>query len=77
MALIDHQTTFDLNLIDNQIVGIAAQVGRHDSGLHKHNKDQLLYAPFGCMNITLDSQKLLLPQQGLRGFLLIRFTVQK
>ncbi|EPG0367369.1 TPA: AraC family transcriptional regulator [Photobacterium damselae] len=61
MALIDHQTTFDLNLIDNQIVGIAAQVGRHDSGLHKHNKDQLLYAPFGCMNITLDSQKLLLP----------------
>ncbi|MGU3239039.1 AraC family ligand binding domain-containing protein [Photobacterium damselae subsp. piscicida] len=32
-----------------------------DSGLHKHDKDQLLYAPFGCMNITLDRQKLLLP----------------
>ncbi|GIU19792.1 MULTISPECIES: helix-turn-helix domain-containing protein [unclassified Shewanella] len=53
MAIIDHESRFDLDSIEASIVGIAADVGQHDSGMHKHEKAQLLYAPRGCMSITL------------------------
>lgn len=58
---IDENTLFDADLIDNQIVGIAADVGQHDSGMHQHKKDQLLYAPVGCISITLDNKQCVLP----------------
>lgn len=53
MALIDHQTQFNADSVTANVVGIAADVGLHDSGMHKHQKAQLLYAPRGCMSITL------------------------
>ena len=61
MALINEQTPFNPDTIPSQIVGIAAKVGRHDSGMHSHYKAQLLYAPSGCMSITLDNQQCILP----------------
>ncbi|PSW15626.1 AraC family transcriptional regulator [Photobacterium rosenbergii] len=61
MALITEQDRFNPDTIDNCVVGIAADVGRHDSGMHKHQKAQLLYAPSGSMNITLENQKCILP----------------
>lgn len=61
MALITEQTPFNPDTIPSQIVGIAANVGRHDSGMHCHRKAQLLYAPSGCMSITLDNQQCILP----------------
>ena len=53
MALIDHETRFDADRVVANVVGIAADVGQHDSGMHSHKKAQLLYAPRGCMSITL------------------------
>ncbi|MDE1264438.1 AraC family transcriptional regulator [Vibrio aestuarianus] len=61
MALINESTHFDADALATDVVGIAARIGKHDSGMHKHQKAQLLYAPQGCMNITLDGQRCVLP----------------
>ncbi|MGR5063039.1 AraC family transcriptional regulator [Photobacterium sp. DNB22_13_2] len=61
MALITEQTQFNPDSIPSQIIGIAANIGRHDSGMHSHRKAQLLFAPSGCMSITLDNQQCILP----------------
>ncbi|WP_287228313.1 helix-turn-helix transcriptional regulator [Vibrio sp.] len=52
---------FDPDKIDSKVVGIAADLGRHDSGMHKHQKGQLLYAPRGCMNFALSNSVCILP----------------
>ncbi|MBN3573743.1 helix-turn-helix transcriptional regulator [Vibrio neptunius] len=59
--LIDEHTMFDPDKIDSKVVGIAADLGRHDSGMHKHQKGQLLYAPRGCMNFALSNSVCILP----------------
>lgn len=61
VALINQQQSFNPDLIVGNVVGIAAEVGRHDSGMHSHAKGQLLYAPRGCMRIVLDGQRCVLP----------------
>lgn len=61
MAFINQENRFDIDTLDTQVVGIAADVGRHDSGMHRHGKAQLLYASLGCMNITLDNTQCILP----------------
>ncbi|ROV58123.1 AraC family transcriptional regulator [Vibrio ponticus] len=61
MALIDESTQFSPDDLENPVIGIAARVGRHDSGLHQHQKGQLLYAPQGCMTITLAEVQCVLP----------------
>ena len=59
--LIDDNTPFYVDDMPYPFVGIAAQVGRHDSGMHIHNRAQLLFAPHGCMSITLDGLHCVLP----------------
>ncbi len=61
MAFIDESTQFDVDQLSSEVVGIAAHIGKHDSGMHQHQKSQLLYAPLGCMNITLDGMRCVLP----------------
>ncbi|MCW8328414.1 helix-turn-helix transcriptional regulator [Photobacterium sp. SDRW27] len=61
MAQITEQDRFNPDQIDNTVVGIAADIGRHDSGMHHHQKAQLLYAPAGCMSITLSNMQCVLP----------------
>ncbi|WP_431685792.1 AraC family transcriptional regulator [Hahella sp. NBU794] len=61
MALIDGEAQFDADQLHNAVIGVAAEVGSHDSGMHHHKKAQLLYAPKGCMNITLDTMHCVLP----------------
>ncbi|PCD89021.1 AraC family transcriptional regulator [Vibrio mediterranei] len=61
MALIDHQTRFDADALSAPVIGIAARVGKHDSGMHQHQKGQLLYAPQGCMTIELQGCRSVLP----------------
>ncbi|RTZ18012.1 AraC family transcriptional regulator [Vibrio aquaticus] len=61
MALIDETTRFNADELDSYVVGIAARVGKHDSGMHSHAKAQLLYAPQGCMSIQLQGRKSVLP----------------
>lgn len=61
MARIREDQQFNVDALSNQIIGIATDIGQHDSGMHKHNKGQLLYAPAGCMSITLDGMQSVLP----------------
>ncbi|UIP29012.1 helix-turn-helix domain-containing protein [Photobacterium sp. TLY01] len=61
MALIDQSTSFDADDFESEVIGIAARMGKHDSGMHRHRKAQLLYAPQGCMNITLNGMRCVLP----------------
>lgn len=61
MALINESTRFDADQLAADVVGIAARIGKHDSGMHRHQKAQLLYAPQGCMSITLDGMRYVLP----------------
>ncbi|GAL02874.1 transcriptional regulator AraC family [Photobacterium aphoticum] len=61
MAFIDENTRFDADTIDAHVVGIAAEVGQHDSGMHQHTKGQLLYAPQGCMRFAFDNSLCVLP----------------
>lgn len=61
MAIIDEQTQFDVDKQTACVVGIAADIGKHDSGMHQHKKGQLLYATQGCMSFALDNSICILP----------------
>ncbi|RJX71974.1 AraC family transcriptional regulator [Vibrio sinensis] len=61
MAIINEETQFDADTLTTSVVGIAADVGKHDSGTHQHKKGQLLYAPQGCMSFTLNNAICILP----------------
>ena len=58
---IDESSQFDPDSIEDTVVGLAADLGQHDSGLHRHAKGQLLYAPQGCMNFALVDSICVLP----------------
>lgn len=61
MAIIDEQTLFDADKLTACVIGIAADIGKHDSGMHQHKKGQLLYAPQGCMSFVLNDLLCILP----------------
>jgi len=61
MAIIDEQTQFDPDGLAASVVGIAADVGKHDSGMHQHKKGQLLFASQGCMSFALENSICILP----------------
>ncbi|EGU32966.1 AraC/XylS family transcriptional regulator [Vibrio sp. N418] len=61
MAIIDQQIQFDPDKLNTSVVGIAAEIGQHDSGMHQHKKGQLLFAPQGCMSFALDNAICILP----------------
>ncbi len=61
MAIIDQQIGFDPDRLNAPVIGIAADVGKHDSGMHHHEKGQLLFAPQGCMSFALDNALCILP----------------
>ena len=48
MALIQQHHPFDPDRLPAPVLGIAAELAEHDSGLHWHQRSQLLYAPQGC-----------------------------
>ncbi|MEQ1961888.1 helix-turn-helix transcriptional regulator [Xenorhabdus khoisanae] len=43
------------------VIGIAAEMGQHDSGFHQHDMGQLLFTRQGCIKITLAHQISILP----------------
>ncbi|MBO2635429.1 helix-turn-helix transcriptional regulator [Shewanella algae] len=61
MAIIEQETEFDADTFPASVIGIAADVGQHDSGMHQHHKGQLLYAPHGCMSFALENAICILP----------------
>lgn len=61
MAWLDADARFDPDRYDAPVIGIASTLGQHDSGLHNHQRGQLLFTRRGCARITLAQQLCLLP----------------
>ncbi|MEC6814717.1 AraC family transcriptional regulator [Photobacterium toruni] len=61
MAYIENDQRFCPNDFDSLVIGLAADIGDHNSGEHRHDKDQLLFSHHGCMVITLEGTKCVLP----------------
>ena len=61
MAFILPDHPFDPDRLAGGVIGIASALGWHDSGLHRHQRHQLLFAQAGCMSIELDNRLCLLP----------------
>ncbi|WP_318442200.1 AraC family transcriptional regulator [Photobacterium leiognathi] len=61
MAYIKMEDQFCADDYDGLVIGLAADLAEHDSGYHTHNKDQLLFSHHGCMVISLDGVKCVLP----------------
>lgn len=61
MAWLNKDDTFDPDSFHNKVLGIAAELGVHDSGVHQHAMGQLLFTHWGCIRITLAEAICLLP----------------
>ncbi|MDX7997660.1 AraC family transcriptional regulator [Xenorhabdus sp. Reich] len=61
MAWLRQSDHFDPDILNVPVVGIAAEMGQHDSGIHQHNMGQLLFTQRGCIKITLADQISILP----------------
>lgn len=61
MAWLAADAQFDPDHFQAPVIGIAALLGNHDSGLHQHQRGQLLFTQQGCTRITLANQLCLLP----------------
>ncbi|OAT53160.1 HTH-type transcriptional repressor of iron proteins A [Providencia heimbachae] len=61
MAWLMQTDGFQTDWYSAPILGIAADMGRHDSGFHVHEMGQLLFTQQGCIRISLDNRISLLP----------------
>ena len=57
MALLSENHNFCADELDGLVIGVATDRSVHDSGVHFHEKDQLLSSQHGCMTITLENIK--------------------
>ncbi|MGI2258664.1 AraC family transcriptional regulator [Shewanella sp. GXUN23E] len=58
---LDAPRAFDPDAVAGEVVGIALQTGQHDSGIHSHKRNQLLYAYSGCIRIDCQDTLCILP----------------
>lgn len=61
MAWISADAVFNPDSLGLKVVGIAAELEQHDSGLHQHKMGQLLFTQRGCIRITLSDRLCILP----------------
>ncbi|WP_321146383.1 helix-turn-helix transcriptional regulator [Providencia alcalifaciens] len=61
MAWLLQTDEFQTHWYDTPVLGIAAQMGQHDSGAHTHEMGQLLFTQQGCIRISLQNEISLLP----------------
>lgn len=61
MVWLTADASFNPDSFPAPVIGIAALLGDHDSGLHQHHRGQLLFTRQGCTRITLDNYLCLLP----------------
>ncbi len=61
MTWLSRDDSFDPDSLGLPVVGIAAELGQHDSGFHQHEMGQLLFTQQGCINITLADHLCILP----------------
>lgn len=58
---IDPQDSFNPDNFADVVVGIASDMGVHDSGMHSHLRHQLLFSAAGSITIEMDNTLCLLP----------------
>lgn len=58
---IDPADVFDPDSHEGPVIGIASDIGLHDSGRHSHLRHQLLFSAAGSVTIELDKTLCLLP----------------
>ncbi len=63
MTWIDAEDELRIDELVMPIIGIASNLVRHNSGVHRHTKGQLLFAEKGTMIITLGRKVSILPPQ--------------
>ena len=61
MAWLNQTDEFQTHWYPAPVLGIAAQMGQHDSGTHTHEMGQLLFTQQGCIRISLENRLSLLP----------------
>ncbi|MBI6549871.1 AraC family transcriptional regulator [Xenorhabdus lircayensis] len=61
MAWLRQSDHFDPDSLNVPVIGIAAEMGQHDSGVHQHDMGQLLFTRRGCIKITLENKISILP----------------
>jgi AraC-like DNA-binding protein len=61
MARLEITQPFNPDTYPGKVVGLASSLGDHDSGLHEHERGQLLYARQGCIRVTVGGNLCLLP----------------
>lgn len=61
MVWLERHAQFNPDAWPAPVLGIAAALGDHDSGLHQHGRGQLLYTRAGSARITLADRVCLLP----------------
>lgn len=61
MAWLTAQDEFNPDQLPNSVLGIAAALAQHDSGVHRHKMGQLLFSQQGCISITLNQSICILP----------------
>ncbi|HGN1706681.1 TPA: helix-turn-helix domain-containing protein [Providencia rettgeri] len=61
MAWLNQTDEFQTHWYQAPVLGIAAQMGLHDSGTHSHEMGQLLFTQQGCIRILLENRLTLLP----------------
>lgn len=54
-------TLFDPDIFTDPVIGIASDIGAHDSGQHSHLRHQLLFSAAGSITIEIDKTIYLLP----------------
>lgn len=61
MAWLNQTDEFQTHWYTAPVLGIAAQMGQHDSGVHYHEMGQFLFTQQGCIRISLENRLSLLP----------------
>lgn len=61
MAWLNQADKFQTHWYHAPVLGIAATMGQHDSGVHRHEMGQLLFTQQGCIRISLGNRLCLLP----------------
>ncbi|NIG78078.1 helix-turn-helix transcriptional regulator [Klebsiella sp. Ap-873] len=59
MSWLSADADFNPDALNNSVIGVQAELGDHDSGLHRHRMGQLLFTREGCVKLTLDEGRVL------------------
>ncbi|SMG41069.1 AraC family transcriptional regulator [Cedecea sp. NFIX57] len=59
MSWLSADAEFNPDALHNGVIGVQAELGDHDSGLHRHRMGQLLFTREGCVKLTLDEGRVL------------------